>query len=348
MSAASPRPAARRSLPAAAPPGDPSVGAHLGLAAALLLLPAVASGFILVQIGAQSLILGLLALSLMVLAGYGGMISLAQITVAGIAGYTVAILGENSVAVHGFGWPWWLTVPVAITFAALGAALIGWISVRTQGIYTIMITLAIATAMSLFAQQNYTLFNGFEGFAGIPAPTLFGQRLRAPMAFYYLCLGVAALCYVAVLYGARSTFGLGLQATRDNQRRMRALGFDTTAHKVFAWFLAGIIAGLAGVLLVWFQGRISPGTIGVAAAINILVIAVVGGLRHPIGPFLGAVVVVLIQTFATDVVGAARHNTLIGITFLVIVYFSPDGLLGLWSRLQGQFRQNPLRPGDGA
>ncbi|MFN4098387.1 MAG: branched-chain amino acid ABC transporter permease [Pararhodobacter sp.] len=347
MSAAAPPPAAAR---LAAPPAQDALGPHLALGVALLLVPTVASNFIMVQIGAWSLILGMLALSLMVLAGYGGMVSLAQITVAGIAGYTVAILGENSIDVHGYGWPWWLTVPLAITLAALGSALIGWISVRTEGIYTIMITLAIATAASLFAQQNYTIFNGFEGFAGIPAPTVFGVRMRSPMAFYYLCLGVAVLFYVAVLYGQRSTFGLTLQATRDNQRRMRALGFDTTAHKVFAWFLAGLIAGAAGVLLVWFQGRISPGTIGVAAAINVLVIAVIGGLRHPIGPFIGAVVVVVIQTFATDLVGAARFNTLIGLTFLAIVFFSPDGLLGLWERLRPRPGDSsiPSRPGPGA
>jgi branched-chain amino acid transport system permease protein len=333
---------------AAATPADAALVPHLVLALVLLLVPAVATNFILVQIGAWSLILGMLALSLMVLAGYGGIVSLAQITVAGIAGYTVAILGENSVDVHGYAWPWWLTVPLAVLLAALGSALIGWIAVRTEGIYTIMITLAIAIATSLFTQQNYTIFNGFEGFAGIPAPTVLGVGLREPLAFYYLCLGVAALCYAAVLYGQRSTFGLTLQAIRDNQRRMRALGYDTTAHKVFAWFLAGIIAGLAGVLLVWFQGRISPGTIGVAASINVLVIAVIGGLRHPIGPFIGAVVVVMIQTFATDLVGAARFNTLIGLTFLAIVYFSPDGLLGLWGRLLPQAGPIPSRPGPGA
>jgi branched-chain amino acid transport system permease protein len=116
-----------------------------------------------------------------------------------------------------------------------------------------------------------------------------------------------------------------------------------TAHKVFAWFLAGIIAGTAGVLLVWFNGRISPGTIGVGAAINVLVIAVIGGLRHPIGPFLGAVVVVLMQTFAIDLVGADRFNTLIGLVFLVIVFISPDGILGLWGRVKPHLAQTPLR-----
>jgi branched-chain amino acid transport system permease protein len=137
-----------------------------------------------------------------------------------------------------------------------------------------------------------------------------------------------------VLYCSRSTFGLALQAIRDNGRRMRAVGFNVTAHKVVAYFYSGVIAGLAGVLLVWFNGRVSPGTVDVGQAVEVLVIAVIGGLRHPIGPFVGAAFVILIQTFAIDIVGAERYNTLIGLVFLAIVFASPDGLLGLWGRLK--------------
>jgi branched-chain amino acid transport system permease protein len=308
--------------------------AQIALAVGLLLYPAVASEFFVAQIGAYSLIWGLLALSMMLLAGYGGMVSLAQITTAGIAAYTVAIFGTNNMNIHGFGWPWWVLVPFAVLLAGTVSAIIGAISVRTEGIYTIMITLAIAAAFFYFAQQNYALFNGHSGYAGIPTPYLFGINWRDPVPFYYLCLLVAAACYAAVLYCSRSTFGLALQAIRDNGRRMRAVGFNVTAHKIVAYFYSGIIAGLAGVLLVWFNGRVSPGTVDVGQAIEVLVIAVIGGLRHPIGPFIGAAFVILIQTFAIDIVGAERYNTLIGLVFLAIVFASPDGLLGLWGRLK--------------
>ena len=321
------------------------------LAAALLLYPLVASEFFLTQIGAYSLIWGLLALSMMLLAGYGGMVSLAQITSAGIAAYTVAIFGTNNIHIYGFGWPWWVLVPFAVLLAAITSAIVGAISVRTEGIYTIMITLAIAAAFFYFAQQNYALFNGHSGFAGIPTPQVADIDWRAPVPFYYLCLFVAAACYAAVLYCSRSTFGLALQAIRDNGRRIRAVGFDITAHKVVAYFYSGIIAGLAGVLLVWFNGRVSPGTVDVGQAIEVLVIAVIGGLRHPIGPFIGAVFVILIQTFAIDIVGAERFNTLIGLVFLAIVFVSPDGLLGLWGRIKPLLAQELLRsrlPGGAA
>lgn len=311
-------------------------------AALLLLFPVWASEFFLTQIGGYALIQGMLGLSLMVLAGYGGMVSLAQITVAGVAGYAIAIFGSNATGVMGFGWPWWVVVPLAVALAALAAALIGWIAVRTSGVYTIMITLAIATASYYFAQQNQPLLNGHSGFSGLRAPEFWGITWRDPVPFYYLCLGAAALAFAAVLYGARSTFGLTLQGLRDNPRRMRAIGYDVTAHKVVAWALAGVIAGVAGVLLVWFNGRISPGTIGIGPALNVLIIAVIGGLRHPIGPFLGALVVVLLQTFAVDIVGADRFNTLIGLVFLTIVFASPDGILGLWGRLP-PLTQGPLR-----
>jgi branched-chain amino acid transport system permease protein len=318
-------------------------GPSWALLIVLIIYPLIVPPFFAYQIGAQILILGMIGLSLMVLAGYGGMVSLAQLTVAGVAGYAVAIFGVNSAGVLGFGWPWWVVAPFAILVAAIASALIGLISSRTSGIYTIMITLAIATAFFYFANQNYVLLNGFSGFRGIKAPELFGVNWQNQMPFYYLALGVALLAYAAVLYCAQSTFGLSLQATRDNQRRMRAIGFDVTAHKVAAYFFAGIIAGTAGVLYVWFNGRISPGTVSVSESIGILVIAVVGGLRHPVGPFLGALVYVLLKTFAIDLIGAERFNTMIGLVFLIIVFISPDGILGLWERLKPHLAQASLR-----
>jgi branched-chain amino acid transport system permease protein len=302
-------------------------------AIALVAYPLVASPFFTFQIGAYSLVLGTIALSLMVLAGFGGMVSLAQMMIAGIAGYLVAILGSNSSGLLGLGWPWWLTVATAILGGALVSALVGLLAVRSAGIYMIMITLAIGTAFFYFVRQNYALFNGFNGFHGVVPPTVLGITWRDPVPFYYLSLAVAAAFYAAAVYGERSTFGLTLQAVRDNPRRMRSLGFNVAAHRVFAFFLSGIIAATAGVLLVWFNSQISPGTISVSAAINILVIAVVGGIRHPAGPYLGALLFALLQNFAVDLVDPERFNTVIGLVFLVVVFVSPDGLLGLIGKL---------------
>jgi branched-chain amino acid transport system permease protein len=97
-----------------------------------------------------------------------------------------------------------------------------------------------------------------------------------------------------------------------------------------------LLAGVGGILLVWYNGLISPGSIGVGVLINVLVMAVLGGTRHPLGAFLGGLVFVLLQTFAIDLVDRERFNMLIGSVFLAIVLFSPDGLLGLWSKLKAQ------------
>jgi branched-chain amino acid transport system permease protein len=313
--------------------------AHLVLLLALLVYPWVATPFFTFQIGAQSLALGLVALSLTFLAGYGGMLSLAQMTVAGMAGYGVAIFGVSGTAEISLGWPWWLAVLLSVIIATICATLIGWLSVRTEGIYTIMITLAVGVAFFYLAQQNYALFNGFQGFQRVLPPEVFGVHWREPMPYFYLALFWSVAGYAFISYLVRTPFGVALQGVRDNPRRMSALGFNPTAHRIAAYAVAGFIAAIGGVLLVWYNGLITPGSIGTTWMINILIIAVLGGLRHPIGPFIGAVVFVLLQNFAVDLVDRERFNLLIGGVFLVIVLFSPDGLLGWWGSLRARLQR---------
>ena len=310
---------------------DRSVLVHMGAALALVAMPAVVGSFVLSTLGSHAMILGLIALATMILAGYGGIISLAQVTVAGLAAYTVAILGENSTGVHGYGLPDWINVPVALIVAVTFSTIVGAAAARTRGVHTIMITLAIAAAFFYFAMQNYSLFNGFSGYAGIRAPEFLAIG-QGPVRFYYLVLILAAAAYGTAIHIADTPFGLAVQAIRDNEARARAVGFDVFAHKLALNAFAGLFSGIAGVLLVWFNGRISPGSIGVDTAIDILVITMIGGIRHPIGPFIGAFAFVLAKTFAIDLVGAERFNSLIAIVFLLIVFASPDGLVGLWRR----------------
>jgi branched-chain amino acid transport system permease protein len=310
---------------------------HVTVLLALLAYPWVATPFFTFQIGGQSLALGLIALSLTFLAGYGGMVSLAQMTVAGIAGYVYAILGTSGTDIS-LGWPWWLAVALALVIATACGTLIGWFSVRTEGIYTIMITLAIGVAFFYLAQQNYSMFNGFQGFQSVKSPRVLGVELRDPLPFYYLALACSLAAYLLVAYLLRTPFGIALQGIRDNPRRMAALGFHVTAHRVAAYAVAGLIAAVGGVLLVWYNGLVSPGSVGTGWLINVLIIAVLGGLRHPVGPFIGAIVFVLLQNFAVDLVDRERFNLLIGGVFLLIVLFSPDGLLGWWAAAAGRVR----------
>ncbi len=316
---------------------------HVFVMVGVLVYPLVATPFFTFQIAAQSLVLGLIALSLTFLGGYGGMVSLAQMTVAGIAGYMVAIFGASATDGVSLGWPWWLALLLGLAIATLAAAFIGWLSVRTEGIYTIMITLAIGVAFYYLVLQNYTVFNGFQGKQKVFPPTLFGISWRDAVPFYYLALFWALAGYFFVKYLVRTPFGIALQGIRDNPRRMNALGFNVIAHRVAAYAVAGVLAAIGGVLFTWYNGLVTPGTVGTSWLINILVIAVLGGMRHPIGPFLGAIVFVLLQNFAIDVIDRERFNLVIGAVFLAIVLFSPDGLLGLWARLRARLERADAR-----
>ena len=149
---------------------------------------------------------------------------------------------------------------------------------------------------------------------------------------------------------ARTPFGLALQGVRDNPRRMAALGFNVNAHRVAAYAFASFVAALGGVLQVWNYRQISPGSVGVERAIDILIIAVVGGISRPIGPFIGALIFVLLRTFTLDFLVAIgldgnRFRLLIGLGFLIIVLFSPDGIVGLWERWRRRGDLGPAQPG---
>jgi len=311
------------------------------ITALLIAFPHFASQFLVVNIAAYAIILGIITLSLTFLAAYGGMVSLAQMTVAGVAGYTLAILSPHAALIGAgtqpWSWPW--AVALALLCSTLTGVLIGLVSVRTQGISLLMITIAIGVIFSYLTKQNTALFHGFDGFYGVESPSVLGISLRKPNVFYYLCLGLGAALYAAITYAVRTPFGISLQGIRDNPRRLAALGYWVELHRVVAFGLAGFVAAVGGVLSLWYHGGISPGSVGMTAMVNILIIAVIGGLGHPRGAMIGALVFVLIQNFAIDLFFSERFNTLIGLTFLIIVLSSPDGLIGLWER----FRQTRRR-----
>lgn len=264
---------------------------------------------------------------------------------AGIAGYTVAILAPTAIPAGQNAVSYWLAMPLAVLAATLAGGVVGLIAIRTRDIYLLMITLALAVGFSLFAQSNIDWFNGYEGIRNVVGPELFGQPFRAHAVFYYVALTVSALLYLLVLYVVRTPFGLVLQGIRDNPRRVSALGFDVAVHRIAAFAMAGFIAGCGGVLITFYNIGITPGSIGMTATVNVLVMSVIGGLGHPVGAFIGAVIFTLIDTFAATIYDRDRFNTLIGLVFLGIVVASPDGVLGLGKRLTGWRKQRDA--GDG-
>lgn len=292
----------------------------------------------------RALVFGIIAMSLTFLATYGGFVSLAQMTVAGIGGYTVAIFvqGAVPVIVGGFGYP--VAILLGVGSATLAGLFVGTVSVRTRDIYLLMITLALAMGVFRFIETNITWFNGYEGIRNVVGPELFGLPFRDTYVFYYSALTVAAALYAFVLYLVRSPFGLVLQGIRDNPRRVAALGYDVGLHRIASFGVAGFIAGCGGVLATFYNIGISPGSIGLGATVNILIMSVIGGLGHPIGAFVGAAIFAVFDTFAATIYDRNRFNTLIGLVFLGIVLVSPDGIVGLNKRLlaslTGRFRRH--------
>jgi branched-chain amino acid transport system permease protein len=320
--------------------------ALLVLAPALLglVLPPNQAQFWTANILGRALVYGIVALSLTFLATYGGFVSLAQMTLAGIAGYALAILVEGAVPGIVGGLPYAAAVPAALLAATLAGLLVGAVAVRTRDIYLLMITLALAMGVARFAESNIDWFNGYEGIRNVVGPVLFGVPFRDPHLFYYVALAAAAALYAGVLYLVRTPFGLVLQGIRDNPRRVAALGYDVALHRIAAFGVAGFIAGCGGVLTTIYNIGISPGSIGLGASVNILIISVIGGLGHPAGAFVGSLIFAVFDTFAASLYDRDRFNTLIGLVFLGIVLASPDGIVGLARRLGGLRR--PSRAGE--
>ncbi len=320
------------------------LAAWIGGLGLLVAYPLAANDFWVQHVGGRTLGFGTIALSLVFLAAYTGMLSLAQMTVAGVAGYALAYCTAPIGGVAAL-LPWPAATLVALGCAVLASLAIGFVAVRTEGIYTLMITLAIAMGFYYLTLQNYVLFNGFDGFTQVPAPVVLGIAFERPRPFYYLCLAVAAACFVWVRTIVATPFGLALQALRDNPRRLRALGYPIGTLRVLAFGVAGLIAGLGGVLNVWLNASISPGSVGIDSTIDLLIAAVLGGLRRPAGAYAGAFVFTVVQSFAIKFVDPERFNTVIGLVFIAVVVFSPDGLIGMWSAIRRAARTATFKSG---
>jgi branched-chain amino acid transport system permease protein len=308
------------------------------------LAPLVFDDFFVSVILTKALWLGIAAASLIFLAAYGGMVSLAQVGIYGVAGMTFA----NLVAADGgnpAAWSPWVAVVAALVVATAVGLFFGTISARSEGIYFLMITLAFSVLVFYFFSQ-VTQLSGFGGVNNVDLPGIIGNPGADPLPLFYVTLAVSVLVFLALRGISRTPFGLALQGVRDEPARMRALGFDVARHRALAFGLAALIAAVAGVLSVWYNRRISPGSINLAQTIDVLIIAVIGGLYRLEGAWVGALVYALIDNYSREwtptvgnVLGPERFNTIIGVIFLVIVLASPGGLVGIWESVRDRVRR---------
>jgi branched-chain amino acid transport system permease protein len=333
--------AARRSRPAGISIAGWVVLVALGVV--LLLAPQIFSNYWLSQILTQALWLGIAASSLTFLNHYGGMTSLAQVAIYGIAGFAMGNVVHtiNSEGGLNLGWTPWAGVFFGIAVAMLVAFLFGAIASRSYGIYFLMITLALSLLVFYFFGQVTTL-SGFGGIRSVSHPGFIGDPITDPTPLYYTCLGCSVGVYVLMRYVTRTPFGIALQGVRDDPPRMRSLGYNVPLHRTLAFTLGAFVASIAGILSVWFNTQISPGSINITQTIAVLIIAVIGGLSRLEGAWIGALAYVLIDYYSrqyTPTLGLwlnpGRFATIIGLVFLLIVLVSPDGLIGIWGRLSG-------------
>ena len=317
-----------------------------------LLAPAVFSTFWLNSILTQALILGIGAASLIFLSAYGGMISLAQTGLMGIAGYALANMvtqrvpgGETKGLL--LGWDPTLALIAAILLTVGIGLVFGAVASRSYGIYFLMLTLTYTVIAFLFV-GSVTLIGGFSPVAGVDeyTPGFIGNIVADRTRLYYIALIAALVVYVLIRYIVRTPFGISFQGIRDEPVRMASLGYNVALHRTLAFGIGAFIAAISGVLYAWWFGQLSPTTMGLDATIQLLIIAVLGGLRRIEGAWIGALAFLAINNEITNripssglpVIGGT-FNTVIGFIFLAIVVVSPDGLMGLWERMWDMLRR---------
>lgn len=264
---------------------------------------------------------GFLALSVGMLVGQGGMVSLTQTAFFGLTGYVIGLLGYER------GVPFPLPELIGMLAVLVMAFVFGAVAMRTERIVFLMITLAFGQICWAFAAQNTSLLHGWAGIRGIrPFPVL-GIDFAKQANFYWLSL-VLFLVGIFVLWRiVKSPFGLALNGIRENSRRMAALGYPVYWIRLVAFLIASLYAGIGGILATYYTGIITPTTIHMSRTIWILLIVILGGANYFWGPVVGTVIAVWIDVITSQV--TERYNTVIGIVFLLIVLFSPTGIMGI-------------------
>lgn len=268
------------------------------------------------------LVLAILALSLDLLVGSAGLPSLGHAAFFGAGAYAAAIAAQrlaNDDLLLGLG--------AAVLVSALLALVIGVFAVRAAGIFFLMLTLAFAQMVFALAFQAADLTGGSNGFSGVHRPTLFGLDFNAPDALFRL-VAVVFLIVLMLLWRIRSsTYGRALVGLRENERRMRALGYDTTRLKLSAFVLAGAIAGVGGALSGWSLRFVSTNDVGVARSVEAFVAVLIGGTSTLLGPVVGAVVVLYLERVLPSAIPFAE--TVLGVVFIVFVLAARQGIVGL-------------------
>ena len=286
--------------------------------AALVSLPLWLDSNYYVNIASQILIWAMFALALNVLVGWAGLVSLGHAGLFGVASYAAAWLVAA-------GWGHLAAALFALVVTLGVSAVFGLLSLRTAGIGFIMITLAIGQILWGIAYRWIGLTNGDNGIIVQSRPLPLGLDLGVPSRFYLLTLAVFVLVYAAMRALDRSPFGMSLRGTRDQPRRMTALGYHVWLIRFLAILFSGFFSGVAGLLFVYYHQFVSPHVLSLASSAEALLMVIAGGTGTLLGPIVGAALVVIMKTVASAYI--ERWNLVLGAIFVAIVVFMPEGLV---------------------
>ena len=284
----------------------------------LVTVPYWMPGVYYVNVASQILFYAVFALGLNVLVGYAGLVSLGHAALFGIAAYATGYMLQI-----GFGHAAAIVTAIIIGLAA--TAVYAVLSLRSTGIGFIMITLALGEILWGLAYRWISVTGGDNGInvSGRPAP--FGYSLAVPTHFYYVTLIVFLAAVAAVAIFARSPFGAALMGTRDQPRRMNALGYHVLAIRFWACLFSGLLTSVAGILFVYYTQFISPQTLALTSSAEVLLMVISGGPGTLLGPIVGAGLVVVVKTVVSGFI--ERWNFLLGAIFVAIVILMPEGLV---------------------
>ncbi len=296
---------------------------------ALVLLPVyveMTGSRFLLTLFTRIVILALAAVSLNLILGYGGMMSFGHAAYLGIGGYAVGILAFEGVTTGFVQWP------VALLVSAFFALVIGALSLRTRGVYFIMITLA-------FAQMAYYIVAGLARYGGDDGLTIQKRSQFLPpinlsnkVQFYYICLALLCAAIYLVWRLVNSRFGMAVQGARSNDMRMRAIGFPTYRYKLTCFVIAGTLCGLAGALLANHTDFVSPAMMYWTRSGDLIIMVVLGGMGSTFGPLFGAVALLVLEEVLSGI--TEYWQIILGPLLLLVVLFARGGIDGLLGKVR--------------
>jgi len=304
----------------------------LGVAlVALATLPNWVTGVYYINVSSQILFYAIFALGLNILVGYAGLVSLGHAGLFGVTAYATGYMLQL-----GFGHPTAILVALVVSVASM--AIFAALSLRSTGIGFIMITLALGEILWGLAYRWISLTGGDNGLSLKSRPEPFGYSLSDVNTFYYASLVIFLLSLAAMTVFVRSPLGAALRGTRDQPRRMNALGYHVWAIRFFACLFSGLLTAVSAILFVYYTQFISPQTLALTSSAEVLLMVISGGAGTLLGPIVGAALVVVVKTVVSGFI--ERWNFLLGAIFVAIVILMPEGLVPgtarLWRRAWGK------------